>query len=97
VTQAMQQLTDLTRSNTEIAEQSATSSSSLRMEVQRLAAVLHCFEVDAPLDTALDDGVQGGTQPAPVLKPSLGAPPAAPRPPRSRAAPSADAAKIEYF
>jgi methyl-accepting chemotaxis protein len=97
VTQAMQQLTDLTRSNTEIAEQSATSSSSLRLEVQHLAAVLHCFEVDAPVDTALDDGVQGGTHPARVPKPSLGAPPAAPRQPPSRGAPAADGSKVEYF
>jgi methyl-accepting chemotaxis protein len=96
VTQAMQQLTALTRSNTEIAEQSATSSTSLRAEVRRLAAVLRCFELGEAAGVGDDVVLQRGTPTAPA--PTHGGKAlAAPGRAALRGALAGGAAKVEYF
>lgn len=55
VTLAMQSLTEMTRNNTGIAEPSRRSLTCLWHEVQHLAALLNCFQLDAPIEHAAEN------------------------------------------
>jgi len=87
VTQSMGQLTDMTRTNTGVAGQSAQSAQSLRDEVNRLTEMLKAFDGgEASVDATMD-----------VVMPLSAVSAVAPTQGTPRTRPAQEAASIEYF